>query len=130
MIIVKGYYNASLWKIEEDSQVWQAFSGPECSIPLLYEPQGEAICFNSNGCGYFTVSEGLNQPLYYFARNIEPLIANLDRDCDVDMYDYSVFSSEFTYFPTDSCADLDGNGYVDIEDIAFYASEWLLGVEY
>jgi hypothetical protein len=130
LIIVRGYYNASLWQVENGSQSWEAFAGTDCSISLLYEPQGEAICFNSNGCGYFTVSEEVNQPLYYFARDIEPLVANFDRDCDVDWHDYAVFASEYTDLPTDSFADLDGDGYVDIDDVAIFTDEWLLGVEY
>ncbi len=128
LIIVKGYSNASLWKVEEDSELWQAFSGPECSIPLVTEPQGEAIAFNSNGCGYFTVSENHYQPLYYFARDIEPLLANLDCDCDVDIHDYAIFASEYTELPTDSIADLNGNGRIDIGDLFTIANEWLLGV--
>ncbi len=130
LIIVRGYFNASLWKVENNTQLWEAFGGTACSIALLSEPQGEAICFNNNGCGYFTVSEGSYQPLYYFARNIEPLVANLDYDCDVDMHDYAVLASEYTDLPNDSIADLDGNGYVDIIDFAILANKWLLGVEY
>ena len=129
-IIVRNPAGASLWKVENGSQLWQAFLGTACSIPLIPEPQGEAICFNSNGCGYFTVSEGTYQPLYYFARNLEPLVANLDCDCDVDMHDYAVLAFEHTDLPNDSIADLDGNGYVDIVDFSIFANEWLLGVEY
>lgn len=72
-IIVRGPGNASIWKVENGSQLWQAFAGTECSIPLVAEPQGEAICFAGNGFGYFTVSERNYQPLYYFARNISDL---------------------------------------------------------
>jgi hypothetical protein len=32
------------------------------------EPNGEAIGFESNGTGYFTLSEGFSQPLHYFRR--------------------------------------------------------------
>ncbi len=30
------------------------------------DPQKEAICFDEKGTGYFTVSEGKNQPVYYY----------------------------------------------------------------
>jgi len=130
LIIVKGGHNASVWKVENVSELWQAFAGPECLVSLISEPQGEAICFSGNGCGYFTVSEGSHQPLYYFARDIEPLSANLDYDCDVDMRDYALFASEYTDLPNDSFADLDGNGYVEIADLAILANKWLEGVEH
>ncbi len=128
LVIVKGYFSSAwLWKVEKDAEFSTAFAKPACSIPVLWEPQGEAICFNSNGCGYFTLSEGSYQPLYYFPRDIEPLTANLDGDCDVDMYDYSVFASKYADSPNDSAADLDGNGYVDVADLAIFAAQWLRG---
>ena len=69
MIIVKGYYNASVWHRPAGTHLWEAFNGQECQVPLIWEPQGEAICFDANGCGYYTVSEGSYQPIYYFARD-------------------------------------------------------------
>ncbi len=129
LVIVKDYSSASLWKVEDGSQPWEAFSGPECSIPLVLEPQGEAISFNSNGCGYFTVSEDRYQPLYYFARDIEPLPANLDCDCDVDIHDYAIFASKYAQSTNDSPADFNGDGRIDISDLFTIANQWLLGVE-
>ena len=66
-IIVRNPAGASLWKVKSRPQLWQAFLGTEYSIPLVPEPQGEAICFAGDGRGYFTVSEKKHQPLYYFA---------------------------------------------------------------
>ena len=68
------------------------------------------------------------QPLYYFARDIEPLLANLDCDCDVDIHDYAIFAAEYTDLPNNSIADLNGNGRIDIGDLLTIANEWLLGV--
>jgi hypothetical protein len=47
--------------------LWQAFAGPPKAIPVAQEPQGEAICFDRKGAGYFTISEGRHPSLYYFA---------------------------------------------------------------
>jgi hypothetical protein len=69
MIIVRGYFAASLWRRPKDAPLWQVFDGSECSIPLIFEQQGEAICFDANGFGYFTTSEHKHQPIYYFPRN-------------------------------------------------------------
>jgi hypothetical protein len=60
---------ALLWRSEQGTNLWQAFDNPVCVVPQVDEPQGEAICFEINGCGYYTVSEGTHQPIYYFARN-------------------------------------------------------------
>ena len=67
-IIIKGYSNASLWRRPATGNLWDAFSGTAHAIPLASEPQGEAIGFDREGRGYYTTSEGVHQPIYYFAR--------------------------------------------------------------
>ncbi len=68
-IIVRGYFNAFIWQRSQRFDLWEeVFSTQPYSIPLEYEPQGEAICFDAKGKGYYTVSENTHQPLYYFAR--------------------------------------------------------------
>ena len=69
-IIVRGPYNASLWVRPEGEPLWKAFEGKHAGIPLIGEPQGEGICFDGNGLGYFTLSEKANPPLYYFAPSL------------------------------------------------------------
>jgi len=69
MIIVRGYNNASIWLRPEGANLRDAFSGPACNVPLVLERQGEGICFDAEGCGYYTISEGWHQPIYYFARD-------------------------------------------------------------
>ncbi|MGC8861766.1 MAG: hypothetical protein ACP5R5_03210 [Armatimonadota bacterium] len=67
-VIVRGYNNASLWRRPPGGKLWDAFGGTQYPVPLASEPQGEAICFDSDGRGYYTTSEGAHQPLYYYAR--------------------------------------------------------------
>ena len=67
-IIVRGYFGASLWLRPKEGPMWKAFEDSECSIPIILEQQGEAICFDANGSGYYTTSEHKHQPIYYFAR--------------------------------------------------------------
>ncbi len=71
MVIVKtgeGNNNrASIWLRPEGTNLWDAFSGTECTVPFLSERNGEAVCFDSNGWGYYTTSEVVHQPIYYFA---------------------------------------------------------------
>jgi hypothetical protein len=68
-IIVRGYFGASLWLRPKDGPMWKAFEGSECSIPVILEQQGESICFDANGAGYYTTSEHKHQPIYYFTRD-------------------------------------------------------------
>jgi len=129
-IIVRGYLNASIWQRPADANLWEAFSEPQCPVSLISEPQGEAICFVSGfACGYLTVSEGNDQPIYYFGRILH---GDFDYDCDVDMTDLGEF---FVYWLNDECgagdscgyADFDRSGDIDFLDIAVFAENWLFG---
>jgi hypothetical protein len=66
-IIVRSLSHASIWIRPDNKPLWQAFNRKPKDIKLVLEPQGEAICFDSNCCGFFTVSEKANQPIYYYA---------------------------------------------------------------
>jgi hypothetical protein len=70
-IIVRGYFAASLFLRPKDGPMWKAFENSECSIPIILEQQGEAICFDANGTGYYTTSEHRHQPIYYFPRDMK-----------------------------------------------------------
>ncbi|MBN1346541.1 MAG: hypothetical protein JXQ73_27880 [Phycisphaerae bacterium] len=67
-IIIKGYGWARLFERAVGQSVADALGGTPVSIPVASEPQGEAITFDAIGDGYFTLSEGRNQPLYYYER--------------------------------------------------------------
>lgn len=49
-----------------------AFATTPMTIPLATEQQGEAITFDPSGHGYYTTSEGNNQPVYYVDRLAPP----------------------------------------------------------
>ena len=68
LIIVRNYITASIWRRPKDGPLWKAFESDECPVPLIFEKQGEAICFDPNGSGYYTTSEHKHQPIYYFPR--------------------------------------------------------------
>jgi hypothetical protein len=50
----------------DPAPLWHAFSAKPVVLPLADEPQGEAICFDHQGRGYFTISEGRRPALHYF----------------------------------------------------------------
>jgi hypothetical protein len=65
-VIVRGMFSATLWERPAGTPLWRAFSDKPKAIPIASEPQGEAICFECKGRGYFTISEGKRPSLYYF----------------------------------------------------------------
>lgn len=67
-IIIRGYNNALLWTRGVGQTLAQALAGTAVDVPIVSEPQGEALAFDVIGSGYFTLSESRNQPLYYFER--------------------------------------------------------------
>ena len=69
MIIVRNYFSASVWMRPKQGPLWRAFDNSECKVPIILEQQGEAICFDANGSGYYTTSEHKHQPIYYFPLN-------------------------------------------------------------
>ena len=71
-IIVRGYVAISYWKRAANESVGDVLKrAPTKSLPYLFEPQGEAVCFDKDNKGYFTVSERRNVPfvnLYFYER--------------------------------------------------------------
>ena len=66
-VIIRGMFNASLWVRPAGEPLWRAFSGKQVQLPLMDEPQGEGICFDAGGAGYFTIGEESHPPLHYFS---------------------------------------------------------------
>ncbi len=57
-IIIKNYLSVYYWKRKDQESVSDALlRAPDKTVPYLLEPQGEAICFDKNAGGYFTLSE-------------------------------------------------------------------------
>lgn len=67
-IALRGYSTAKLWTRAAGQGVADALGGVPVTVPIASEPQGESLGFDAIGSGYFTLSEGLNQPLYYYRR--------------------------------------------------------------
>ena len=76
-ILVRRYGDISYWARPGATDLWDAFAAAPTSVPQRSEPQGEAISFDGDGWGYYTVSEGTSQPIYYFDRVPEPATALL-----------------------------------------------------
>jgi hypothetical protein len=71
-IILRQEDYAQLWTREPGESIGDALGRDPVWVPVVgrtTEPNGEAVCFDAEGRGYFTVSDGTSsQPLYYFGR--------------------------------------------------------------
>lgn len=77
LVIVRGLTSASIWvRTEWQLPLWKAFTGECTNIEIMPEPQGEAICFDANMQGFFTLSEKPHQPIYYFQKTDSIEISN------------------------------------------------------
>jgi Tol biopolymer transport system component len=68
-ILVKNYPGIRRYKKGKRRSVTQALSGKGKNMPYNLEPQGEAVCFDARGKGYYTLSEASGdapQILYYY----------------------------------------------------------------
>jgi len=70
-ILLRGYGQARLWRRVGGEDIAAAFSREACPVPLVSEPQGEAIAFAPDGSGYFSSTEGpggVAQAITFYAR--------------------------------------------------------------
>lgn len=64
-IVVRTYADtAYIWPRDRSATVADAFAGAPCPITLPTEPQGEAICFDTDEEGLITISEGDGPAIY------------------------------------------------------------------
>lgn len=69
LVALRTYTHAYLWRRAPGQTLAAALATPPCPLPTRAEAQGEAIGFVPDASGYYTVSEGSAQALYFFARN-------------------------------------------------------------
>lgn len=71
-ILLRTYTNVYYWKRQNNELLADVLQKREAKmLPYRLEPQGEAICFDRENKGYFTLSERYNAAavsLYYYAR--------------------------------------------------------------
>jgi hypothetical protein len=65
-ILIKSYEKVFYWKRKPNEPVWEAVKSMPEELPYTIELQGEAIGFDAEGKGYYTISEGKNAPVYYY----------------------------------------------------------------
>jgi hypothetical protein len=67
-ILIKNGSTIYHWCRQAGQTIAQAMSAQPLTVPYTAEPQGEALCWNADGSGYLSLSEGASQHLYYYGR--------------------------------------------------------------
>ncbi len=70
-ILVKTYPAIYYWHRSSEQNFEEAFKKAPVVLPYIGEPQGEAVGWNADGSGYFTISEelgGFPAHLYFYPR--------------------------------------------------------------
>jgi hypothetical protein len=70
-ILLKTYTTMYYWSRTPEQNMWQAFDNDPVILPYVQEMQGEAVCWASDGMGYFTLSEenlGIPVHLFFYPR--------------------------------------------------------------
>nr|WP_067059609.1 hypothetical protein [Mucilaginibacter sp. L294] len=65
-ILVRNYEKVYYWQRDATESIWQTLKKAPLELPYKQEKQGEAIAFTPDGKGYYTTSEGLYAPIYYY----------------------------------------------------------------
>ncbi len=65
-ILLKNYQKVYYWQRANNEPIWQTMQRKPRELPYQVEKQGEAIGFTPNGKGYYTTSEGVFSPIYYY----------------------------------------------------------------
>jgi hypothetical protein len=65
-ILIKSYSKVYYWKRDNNEPVWKTLQKKPLELPYIQEKQGEAIGFTPDGKGYYTTSEGVYSPIYYY----------------------------------------------------------------
>ncbi|MES2266354.1 MAG: hypothetical protein V4520_06325 [Bacteroidota bacterium] len=65
-ILVKSYEKVYYWQRHAGQPIWQVLKTAPNELVYKQEKQGESIAFTPDGKGYYTTSEGVYAPIYYY----------------------------------------------------------------
>ncbi len=65
-IVIRTYDEVFTWQRRLGESLADALFTPPCRVASVVEPQGEAIALTPDEHGFYTVSEGVNQPISRF----------------------------------------------------------------
>ncbi|MBD1392685.1 hypothetical protein [Mucilaginibacter glaciei] len=65
-ILLKSYEKIYYWERKPGEHIWETLQRAPLEPTYKQEKQGEAIGFTPDGRGYYTTSEGVYSPIYYY----------------------------------------------------------------
>ena len=65
-ILLKSYEKVYYWRRQPNEHLWETMVRKPEELRYKAEKQGEAIGFTPDGKGYYTTSEGVFAPIYYY----------------------------------------------------------------
>jgi hypothetical protein len=65
-ILLRSYEKVYYWKRRPGEHIWDVMVKKPQELRYTMEKQGEAIGFTNDGKGYYTTSEGVFAPIYYY----------------------------------------------------------------
>ncbi|XP_069134452.1 uncharacterized protein [Argopecten irradians] len=64
-VLVKTKHEMLLWRFDANN-LRDLFQRPPMPVPYIYVWQDEAVCWNHDGTGYYTIPEGTKPPLHFY----------------------------------------------------------------
>jgi hypothetical protein len=65
-ILLKSYQEIYYWERKDNESIWQAMQRKPVTPRYKEEKLGEAIAFSADGRGFYTTSEGVFAPIFYY----------------------------------------------------------------
>ncbi|MET3981316.1 hypothetical protein ABIB62_003838 [Mucilaginibacter sp. UYP25] len=65
-ILVKSYEKVYYWQRQAAEPIWRVLKTAPKELVYKQEKQGEAVAFTRDAKGYYTTSEGVYAPIYYY----------------------------------------------------------------
>ena len=65
-VLIKSYTKVYYWQRQHNEPIWETVQRKPQILPYKQERQGEGIGFTPDGKGYYTCSEGVYTPIYYY----------------------------------------------------------------
>ena len=70
-ILMKTYNNVYRYNVSEGQTIQSALHGEKDRLFYNVEQQGESVCWDKSGIGFYTVSEGYYQKIWYYQKVID-----------------------------------------------------------
>lgn len=68
-VLIKTYHKIFYWNVGDSRDYMKALMHTPAQVPYQQEHQGESVCWEANGSGYYTISEGTSEALHYYRRS-------------------------------------------------------------